>query len=55
MDNGAIVMANSNVPEWAGGNTVNLVYRATRSPWNLNVSVGGSFGVSFAAFATGQV
>ena len=54
-NNGAIVMAKSNVPEWAGGNTFNPVYGATRNPWNLNLSVGGSSGGSSAALASGQV
>ena len=54
-NNGAIVIAKSNVPEWAGGNTVNKVYGTTRNPWNLNLSVGGSSGGSSAALASGQV
>ena len=55
MDNGAIIVATSNIPEWAGGNTVNPVYGTTRNPWNLNLSVGGSSGGSSAALASGQV
>ncbi len=55
LNNGAIVRAKSNVPEWAGGNTVNPVYGATRNPWNLNMSVVGSSGGSSAALASGQV
>ena len=47
--NGAIPMAKSNVPEWAGGNTFNPVFGATRNPWDLRMSVGGSSGGSAAA------
>ena len=53
--NGAIVLAKSNVPEWAGGNTFNPVFGATRNPWNLDLTVGGSSGGSAAALASGQV
>jgi amidase len=53
--NGAIPIAKSNVPEWAGGNTFNPVLGTTRNPWNLNRSVGGSSGGSAAALASGSV
>jgi hypothetical protein len=53
--NGAIPMAKSNVPEWAGGNTFNPVFGATRNPWDLRMSVGGSSGGSAAALASGLV
>ncbi len=53
--NGAIAVAKSNVPEWAGGNTFNPVFGATRNPWNLRMSVGGSSGGSAAALASGSV
>lgn len=53
--NGAIPMAKSNVPEWAGGNTFNPVFGATRNPWDLRMSVGGSSGGSAAALASGSV
>ena len=53
--NGANPIAKSNVPEWAGGNTFNPVFGATRNPWNLNMSAGGSSGGSAAALASGQV
>ena len=53
--NGAIPMAKSNVPEWAGGNTFNPVFGATRNPWDLRMSVGGSSGGSAAALAIGLV
>ena len=53
--NGAIPIAKSNVPEWAGGHTFNPVFGTTLNPWNLNMNVGGSSGGSAAALATGIV
>ena len=53
--NGAIPIAKSNVPEWAGGQTFNPVFGTTLNPWNLKMSVGGSSGGSAAALATGMV
>ncbi len=53
--NGAIPIAKSNVPEWAGGNTFNPVFGATRNPWDTRLSVGGSSGGSSAALASGSV
>ena len=53
--NGAIPIAKSNVPEWAGGHTFNPVFGTTLNPWNLNMSVGGSSGGSAAALAAGMV
>ncbi|KNG94425.1 amidase [Pseudaestuariivita atlantica] len=53
--NGAIPVAKSNVPEWAGGHTFNPVHGLTRNPWNLGRSAGGSSGGSAAALASGQV
>ncbi|WP_322049305.1 amidase [Paraburkholderia sp. J67] len=52
---GAIVLAKSNVPEFAGANTFNTVFGATRNPWNPELSVGGSSGGSAAALAAGMV
>lgn len=52
---GAIPLAKSNVPEWAGGHTFNPVNGLTRNPWNLGRSAGGSSGGSAAALASGQV
>ena len=52
---GAIPIAKSNVPEWAGGHTFNPVHGVTRNPWNSNRSAGGSSGGSAVALATGQV
>lgn len=53
--NGAIPVAKSNVPEWAGGHTFNPVSGLTRNPWHLGRSAGGSSGGSGAALASGQV
>jgi amidase len=53
--NGAIAVAKSNVPEWAGGHTFNPVNGLTRNPWDLRKSAGGSSGGSGAALASGLV
>jgi amidase len=52
---GAIALAKSNVPEFAGANTFNTVFGATRNPWNTRLSVGGSSGGSAAALAAQMV
>ena len=52
---GAIPVAKSNVPEWAGGHTFNPVHGITRNPWNTDRSAGGSSGGSAAALASGEV
>ena len=52
---GAIPIAKSNVPEFAGANTFNSVFGATRNPWNTELTVGGSSGGSAAALAAGMV
>jgi amidase len=53
--NGAVVIGKSNTPEFgAGGNTVNEVFGATRNPWNMRLTSGGSSGGSAAAVATGE-
>ncbi|MFO1134032.1 MAG: amidase family protein [Rhodoblastus sp.] len=52
---GAIPLAKSNVPEFAGANTFNTVFGATRNPWNTSLTVGGSSGGSAAALAAGMV
>ena len=54
-ENGAIPIAKSNVPEWAGGHTFNPVNGLTRNPWHTERSAGGSSGGSGAALASGQV
>lgn len=50
---GAIFMCKSNVPEFAGSNTFNPVFGATRNPWNLKMTAGGSSGGAAAALASG--
>jgi amidase len=52
---GAIVIGKTNTPEFAyGPNTVNAVFGATRNPWNLDRTSGGSSGGSAAGLATGM-
>ena len=53
--NGAIPIAKSNVPEWAGGHTFNPVFGITRNPWDTRLSAGGSSGGAAAAVASGSV
>jgi amidase len=49
---GAIVVAKTNTPEFgAGANTVNRLFGATRNPWDLALTVGGSSGGGAAALA----
>ena len=49
---GAIVVGKTNTPEFAtGANTVNDVFGATRNPWDLRLTVGGSTGGGAAAVA----
>lgn len=52
--NGAVTYAKSNVPEIAGGHTYNTVFGASRNPWNLDRSVGGSSGGAAACLAAGS-
>jgi len=52
---GAIILGKTNTPEFAfGPNTTNAVFGATRNPWNLALTSGGSSGGSAAALATGM-
>jgi amidase len=52
---GAIVVGKTNTPEFgAGGNTFNTVFGATRNPWNLALTCGGSSGGAAVALATGM-
>lgn len=52
---GAIVIGKTNTPEFAfGPNTTNAVFGATRNPWNLALTSGGSSGGSAAALVTGM-
>ena len=53
---GAIVLGKSNVPEFgAGSHTFNPVFGATRNPYDLGRSCGGSSGGAAVALATGMV
>jgi amidase len=52
---GAIVLGKTNTPEFAaGGNTFNALFGATRNPWNLGRTCGGSSGGSAVALACGM-
>ncbi|OLB97869.1 MAG: hypothetical protein AUH30_09305 [Candidatus Rokubacteria bacterium 13_1_40CM_68_15] len=52
---GAIVVGKTNTPEFgAGANTRNAVFGATRNPWNLALTCGGSTGGGAVALATGM-
>jgi amidase len=54
-DNGAIIYAKTNTPEFgAGANTFNEVFGYTRNPWNTSLSAAGSSGGSAVALATGM-
>jgi amidase len=53
--NGAIPLAKSNVPEFAGSHTFNPVWGVTRNPWNLGRSAGGSSGGAAAALAAHEI
>ena len=53
---GGIILGKTNTPEFAAGaNTVNPVFGATRNPWDLALSVGGSTGGGAAALACGMI
>ena len=52
---GAIPVAKSNVPEFAGANTFNPVFGPTRNPWDTRMSVAGSSGGAAASLAAGMV
>ena len=52
---GAIVVGKTNTPEFgAGANTFNAVFGATRNPWDLALTCGGSSGGAAVALATGM-
>ncbi|MBT0956430.1 amidase [Alphaproteobacteria bacterium KMM 3653] len=53
---GAIVIGKTNTPEFGlGSHTFNPVFGATRNPWDLGRSAGGSSGGAAAALACGMV
>jgi amidase len=53
---GAVSLGKTNTPEWAAGsNCTNPVFGATRNPYNLSCTSGGSSGGSAAALACGLV
>jgi amidase len=52
---GAIILGKTNTPELgAGGNTKNALFGATRNPWRLSHTCGGSSGGAAVALATGM-
>jgi len=53
--NGAVPLAKSNVPEFAGSHTFNPVWGVTRNPWQLGRTAGGSSGGAAAALAAREV
>ena len=53
--NGAIPVAKSNVPEFAGSHTFNPVWGVTRNPWDHARTAGGSSGGAAAALAAHEV
>src|SRR5215470_4666131 len=53
--NGAIPLAKSNVPEFAGSHTFNPVWGITRNPWDRTRTAGGSSGGAAAALAAHEV
>ena len=55
-DAGAIMVGKSNTPEFgAGSQTFNAVFGATRNPYDLTKTCGGSTGGGVVALATGMV
>jgi amidase len=53
---GAIIIGKTNVPEFgAGSHTFNPLFGATRNPYDLSKSAGGSSGGAAAAVATGML
>jgi amidase len=53
--NGAVPLAKSNVPEFAGSHTFNPVWGITRNPWDLGRTAGGSSGGAAAALAAREI
>ncbi len=55
-DAGAILIGKTNTPEFgAGSQTFNAVFGATRNPWDLSKTCGGSSGGAAVALACGMV
>lgn len=55
-DAGCVIVGKTNTPEHGyKGDTTNPTFGATRNPWNLERSAGGSSGGSAAAVASGMV
>lgn len=53
---GAVILAKSNVPEFAAGShTFNPIFGTTLNPWDTSRSAGGSSGGAAAALASGMV
>ena len=53
---GGLVVGKTNTPEFgAGGNSTNMVFGATRNPWDTRMNAGGSSGGAAASLATGEV
>jgi amidase len=52
--NGAVVLGKSNLSELGGAQTVNAVHGATRNPYDLRLTCGGSSGGAAVALATGE-
>jgi aspartyl-tRNA(Asn)/glutamyl-tRNA(Gln) amidotransferase subunit A len=53
-DAGVVILGKTNVPEFTvQGYTDNLLFGATRNPWDLTLTPGGSSGGAVAAVATG--
>jgi amidase len=53
---GGIVLGKTNTPEFAtGGHTDNAVFGATRNPWDLSRTAGGSTGGGATALAAGLI
>ncbi|MFL5790680.1 MAG: amidase family protein [Actinomycetota bacterium] len=55
-DAGAVLVGKTNTPEFgAGSHTFNAVFGATRNPYDVSLSAGGSSGGAAVALATGMV
>ncbi len=53
--NNGIILGKTNTPEFgAGSNTFNDIFGATKNPWNMELTSGGSSGGSAAALASGM-